>query len=266
MELRAEHLPGPMLDLVDAAVAEVARDNRIVGLTIGGSAALDRLDSFSDLDLLVVCADGAETAMLADGYALATRLGPLLSAFTGEHVGEPRLWIALYGPPLVHVDLKFIAERDLASRVEDGLIAWERDGRVSAALRGTQAAWPAPDPQWIEDRFWVWIHYGAAKLARGELFECLDLLAHLRSTVFGPLLAMAQGERPQGVRRLESYAGERLAALERTIGDHTFAGCVSALHAAVELYRCLRGQLGATLEERSEAERAVLAYLDHVTA
>ena len=106
-------------------------------------------------------------------------------------------------------------------RVEDGLILWQRDGALDAALRRAVPTWPQPDPQWIEDRFWVWIHYGAAKLGRGELFECLDVLAALRAMVFGPLIARDGGHRAAGVRRLEQMAPGLVPALEATVGDHT---------------------------------------------
>jgi hypothetical protein len=36
------------------------------------------------------------------------------SAFSGEHVGEPRALICLYGPPLLPVDLKFVSLSDAA--------------------------------------------------------------------------------------------------------------------------------------------------------
>lgn len=49
---------------------------------------------------------------------LAGTLGHLLHAFTGEHVGEPRLLICLYGPELLHVDLKFVTLEMLTQRVE----------------------------------------------------------------------------------------------------------------------------------------------------
>ena len=64
--------------------------------------------------------------MLAEARQFAQRLGPLLASFTGEHVGEPLLLICLYGPPLIHVDLKFVALHDLEHRVEDGIVVWER--------------------------------------------------------------------------------------------------------------------------------------------
>jgi hypothetical protein len=251
---------------IAAAVADAVRgDPRMLGVTIGGSAVVGAMDEFSDADFVIVCGDDAHADVLAEAPDFAARIGPLLAAFTGEHVGEPRLLIALYGPPLLHVDLKFVARSDLASRVEDGLLVWERDGEVTATRSATAPAWPEPDLQWIEDRFWIWIHYGAAKLGRGELFECLEVLTAFRTAVFGPLLAVAHGQRPQGVRRVERYAPGAVPELTATIGDHTSAGCAAALRASIALYRRLREQLAEpSLVERREAEAAVIEYLDEL--
>ena len=45
---------------------------------------------------------------MGERRTIAESCGGLLAAFTGEHVGEPRLLICLYGPPLAHVNLKFV--------------------------------------------------------------------------------------------------------------------------------------------------------------
>jgi predicted nucleotidyltransferase len=253
-------LAGPLLDRL-LTVAE--HDERIVGVTAGGSAVTGTMDEFSDLDLIVVCRDGDDDAVLADVRGLAAAVGPLLVAFSGDHVGEPRLLIALYGPPLLHVDIKVIALRGLAHRVEDAHVLWERDGSVRDAMSTTGAVWPSPDGQWIEDRFWVWVHYGATKIGRGELFECLELLTLLRSAALGPLIAREHGQRPQGVRRVERHAPELVDALAATVGDHSREGCTAALGAAAQLYRALRARAAdPTLERRADAEREALAFLD----
>ncbi len=245
---------------------EVARsDERLLGLLAGGSAVTGTMDEYSDLDLVLVGRPGDRDELLRELPGFAARLGPLLTCFSGEHVGEPRLLIALYGPPPVHVDLKMVGETDLDHRVEDALVVWQRDGSIDAALRRAPAVWPHPDPQWIEDRFWVWVHYATCKIGRGELFECLDALALLRGLVFGPLLAVAHGHRPQGVRRVERFAPEAVPALRATLGDHTAPGCVAALRAAVDLYRRLRAA-GPDLVRRSAAEAASLAWLDEIEA
>jgi len=248
---------------LDDLLAAVRDDPRIAGLLLAGSSATGEMDEFSDIDTVIVSTDESHPALLAGAQELAASLGPLLAAFTGEHVGEPRLLIALYGPPLLHVDFKFVGLSDLAVRVEDGVIAWERDGLVSAALAGSAAVWPMPDPQWLEDRFWVWVHYCAAKIGRGELFECLDGLSMIRGLVLGPLLAVRAGARPQGARRLERLAPEDVPALAATVGDHSVAGCADALRAAIALYRELRDP---AVERREEAEEASVAYLEEVAS
>lgn len=250
--------------VVDRLLARCAADRRFVGVVLGGSAARGQADEHSDLDLVLVCRDEDHAELLAATPLLAEDLGPLLASFTGEHVGEPRLLIALYGPPLLHVDLKLVARRDAGSRVEDGLILWERDGAITAARAHVDAAWPMPSPQWIEDRFWVWVHYGATKIARGELFECLDLLAMLRGVVLGPLVAVRAGSRPQGVRRVEAIAPEVVPALAATLGAHDRAACATALQAAVTLYRELRDDLAEEgLVRRDDAEREARGLLAH---
>jgi len=130
-------------------------------------------------------------------------------------------------------------------------------------VREPQAVWPAPEPQWIEDRFWIWVHYCTAKIGRGELFECVEALALLiRGLALAPLLARRAGERPQRVRRLERIAPEEVPALAATIGDHSIEGCADALRTGIALYRRLREP---GLELRVEAEEASVAYLEAVS-
>jgi predicted nucleotidyltransferase len=256
----------PARALIDRVVQVAESDPRVIGLTLGGSAVAGGIDEFSDLDFVVVCMDEHHPAVLSEARRFAERVGPLLTSFTGEHVGEPRLLVVLYGPPVQHVDLKFVAVSDLEHRVEDGIVVWEREpGVLGRAMAASGASWPQPDLQWIEDRFWVWVHYLAGRIGRGELFECLDGFAYLRTMIFGPLLATAHGQRPQGVRRLERYAGGVLPELEETVGDHTREGCLRALRASIRLYRRLRDEADdGRLVRRTEAEAASLDYLDHV--
>jgi hypothetical protein len=254
-------------EIVAATVAAVQADPGVLGLTVGGSAATGTMDEFSDVDFVFVCRDEDEPRLLRDAPAFAASLGPLLTCFTGEHVGEPRLLIALYGPPLLHVDLKFVAERDVDARVEDGRVVWQRDGALDRALGRAEAVWPRPDLQWIEDRFWVWLHYGATKAGRGEVFECLDMLAAMRAMVLGPLIAEARGHRPAGVRRLERIAPDLVPALTATIGDGTAVGCLRAMDATAALYRRLRDDAAPPgLDRRADAEAAAMEYLAAMTA
>ncbi len=197
---------------------------------------------------------------MSERSAIAASLGQLLAAFTGEHVGEPRLLICLYASPLLHVDLKFVTEDVLAQRVETPHVVFDRTGTVAEALRGGTSEWPARSPEWFEDRFWIWVHYGAAKIARGELFEANDMLAFMRSQVLGPMLARNHGRRQRGVRRVEFEAPEQVEELATTIARYEAADCWRALQATVELYRRYRlPHLPRNLNP--EAEAAVCAYI-----
>jgi len=255
-------IPTAIEQFLQAALPKLRADERLLGVAAGGSWNSGRLDEYSDLDLVVVTRDESFAEMMQTRLSLAESLHPLLAAFTGEHVGEPRLLICLYRSPLLHVDLKFVSLQDFAHRVEDPAVLWERDAALTTVLRATQSRWPAPDPQWIEDRFWVWIHYAATKLARGELFEVLDMLGFLRAQVLAPLAVHARGLPPQGVRRVENSIPEHLPALEKTVARHEGASCGQALQAAVALYRELRRPHLASLRPaRVEAEAAATEYL-----
>ena len=256
-------IPDQFRDIAGSAMTAVASDPRLLGLMVGGSIATGTGDAWSDLDLVIVSTDETHAAVLAEARAFADRLGPVLVAFTGEHVGEPRLLITLYGPPPKHVDLKFIGLGDLDHRVEDGLVLWQRDDAVDAAMLRADAVWPAPDPQWIEDRFWVWVHYVTVKIARGELLEAVDAMTMIRSSALAPLASAGRTEKPAGVRRLETLAPEHVDALRATVPGPGRDDCVRALFATIDLYRRLR--TGPPARHNTAAEAAVLDYLRAVT-
>jgi hypothetical protein len=255
-------IPRPHAAFVERALPHFEADIRVVGVAAGGSWTTDSMDEQSDVDLVIALRADSFAAVMAERKAIASRLGPLLTAFTGEHVGEPRLLICLYGPPLLHVDLKFTSVDDLARRVEDPVVLWERDGAITRVLATTRPEWPRPDLQWMEDRFWVWVHYIAAKIIRGEWFEAMDGLAFIRAKILAPLIALAEGKDARGVRHVERDFGSHVDALRRTIATHDAASCTVALRAVAEQYQALRARLAtSSLIRRDEAEREALSFL-----
>jgi hypothetical protein len=258
------HLPRHHADVLDRVRRAVADDPRFVGLAAGGSLLGGGVDEFSDLDLVVVVADEHHRAVMEQRKDIARSWGPVLACFTGEHVGEPRLLICLYAEPLMHVDLKFLRADELADRAEDPVVLWERGQAVSLCLDATTARPDAFDVQWLEDRFWTWVHYAAAKLGRGELFEVLDFLAFLRGNALAPLALHLRGISPRGVRRLEQHAPELVPAFAETVASHDRAQCARALVRCVDLYRHLRAQLTSPPEVDAEAEAAAVRYLEEV--
>lgn len=259
----ADALPPAHRELLNAVVGRAQADARVVGVLAAGSLASGGVDEFSDLDLVLVCDRLSWPDVLETRTSFAEACGALLAAFTGEHVGEPRLLICLYGPPLVHVDLKFVLADDLAHRVDDPVVLWTRDAALVGSLAAGAGVYPRPAGQWLEDRFWVWVHYAATKLGRGELFEALDFLAFMRGRVFGPLVLDAAGAQPNGVRRLEQVAPDWVGPLAATVATYDAASIGRALRSAVELYVKLRAPR-AGLVTRPAAEQAARAYLAQV--
>lgn len=250
---------------INNAIAVLEESPNMVGLAIAGSRITNETDSFSDLDLVLV----STTPISNDPNqmkAVAHQLGTVLSAFTGEHVGEPRVLICLYDNPLLHVDIKFLTPDEFYRRVENPVVVWERDRQLSHIIEKTQATWPYPDHQWIEDRFWVWIHYAALKIGRGELFEAFDFLSFLRMMVLGPLLHIKNGNQPRGVRKVETkLTPEDVKKLIGTVGQLNKPALIRALWNAAELYEALRISLfDKKIEQKKDAEKAVKAYLQEI--
>ena len=135
-------LPAVHRAFVERALPVFRADARLAGVAAGGSFITGEMDQHSDLDLVVVSPSDSADEVLRDGSEIARRLGPLLAAFPGDHVGEPRLLICLYGPPLLHVDLKFLSADEFRHRIEDPAILWDRDGALRSVLsRSTASSW-----------------------------------------------------------------------------------------------------------------------------
>jgi len=237
-----------------------AEDTRIVALLACGSIASGAADRYSDIDLVVVCGNDAYDGIMHSRESFAAKLGILLSSFTGEHVGEPRLLICLYDDPILHVDLKFIAEDDLGHGVEKPLVLFSRCKSIAQIVESGVYEWPSRNSEWFEARFWIWMHYCAGKIARGELFEAHGMLAFAREHVIGPMIARSKGLRERGVRRIESESPEWAAKLARTIPTCDKSGTIDAMLATIEFYKELRKDI-APQQADDKTARAVIKFI-----
>lgn len=220
-------------------IHKIEKDDRFEAVLAGGSIVHGGFDEYSDLDLVLLVKDEVYSTVLTDRRSIASQWGNLLAAFTGEHVGEPRLLICLYDP-IIHVDLKFVRRSDFIQAVERPLILWSRDhDAITRIVQAVQVFWPNQSSQWFEDRAWIWLHYAGTKLQRGELFEAMGMLAFFREQVLGPMLHRRSKRLQRGVRRIESdtFATEKLLAVSP---HHDSRSISRALGNAVEFYMILR--------------------------
>jgi hypothetical protein len=234
-------LPPLHAEFVEKVRAAVALDRRLAALLAGGSYIHGGFDQHSDLDFVLVVDEADYADVMASRMQFAEGIGGLLSAFTGEHVGEPRLLICLYGPTLLHVDLKFVTSSDLDRRIELPAVLYARDGAaLESRLASAEIAWPDMSPEWFEQRAWIWLHYGAAKFARGELFEAMGILSFFREQVLGPMLHRRAGRPQRGVRRVEQLGLDHDGRLSATVPSHDPSSVHAAILASINLYIDLR--------------------------
>lgn len=252
-------------DFAYNAAEIVSADQNVLGLAVAGSWITNELDEYSDLDLVLVTKEqiSSDKEKMID---LAKSLGNFISGFTGEHVGEPRLLICLYDDPLLHVDIKFMTLQEFVNRIENPVILFERDDLLTAIITSTEAKWPEPDFQWIEDRFWTWVHYACMKIGRGELMEAYDFLSFLRQTVFSPLMQVKNNKKVRGLRRVETQLSlSDLENLKITIAQYNKASIIKALDNSISIYKSLRRKLfPATITMQEKAEKRSLEYFKQI--
>lgn len=252
-------------EFAESAVEILKSDQSIIGLAVVGSWLTNEIDEFSDLDLILV----TENKIADDKdqmIAYAHRLGKLLSGFTGEHVGEPRVLICLFDNPLLHVDIKFLTLEEFGQRIEIPVILLDKDNQLQNIINNTEAKFPYPDFQWIEDRFWIWVHYALLKIGRGEYLEAHDFFGFLRMVVFGPLLHIQNKNLPRGVRKVETQLKQAdFESLKATIPTYSKTSLLESLENSVILYKQLRNNLfKADINLQIKTEDKVMLYFKEI--
>jgi len=252
-------------EFAERAAEILKSDQSVIGLAVVGSWLTNEIDEFSDLDLILV----TETKISEDVnrmLAYAQSFGALLSGFTGEHVGEPRVLICLFNDPLLHVDIKFLTLEEFGQRIETPIILLDKNQQLQHKIAQTVAQFPYPDFQWLEDRFWVWVHYALLKIGRGEYLEAHDFLGFLRMVIFGPLLHIQNNNLPRGVRKVETQLiPADFERLKTTISTYSKLSLLESLQNAVTLYRQLRKELyKKDIILKQEAENSVMLYFNEI--
>jgi len=250
---------------IDQVVERIKGDTNVIGLAVGGSFITNEIDEFSDVDLILVTVDKVgDDPVKMENYARS--FGDYLNGFTGEHVGEKRVLICLYDNPLLHVDIKFLTLDEFQNRIENPVIFYDPENKLGKTINLTKAEWPALDHQWIEDRFWTWVHYATLKLGRGENFEALDFLSFVRTFVISPLLQIKNGKLPRGLRKVEvNFPKPDLERLIETVPSYETRSIFDALEHIVALYiETRRVVFPSTIKLRMETERRTLEYLKEV--
>lgn len=246
-------LPSTHKRLLLQIVEFMSGDPAVIGIGAGGSFASDSMDQYSDLDLVIAINPDFYHEVKDNKLGLIGKIPGQIEAFTGEHVGAPRLIIALYEPDMIHVDFKIVSLQDAAQRVDNTQVVWEREGKLSAVFNNSTFAYPCPDGQWVEDRFWIWVHYATGKIARGEYFEAMEFLSFLRTSVLSPLALKRQGMTPSGVRTIEQRLPSLVEDLTTTLAMPNKKALIAAYQSCMSLYIALRDESKVSVNVKAQA-------------
>lgn len=257
-------LPAAHACLLTNIISVLSEDPRVLGIAASGSYASDTMDKYSDLDLVLAIDPPSYDDVMVERHELVSQIDGFITGFTGEHVGEPRLIIAIYGPELIHVDFKFVDLPSAAQRVDDTKVIWERGSLLTDIYKNTPFRYPQPDSQWIEDRFWIWVHYGASKIGRGEYFEALEFLSFLRTTVLSPLALKQHKLTPSGVRTIENRLPNFSASLRSTVAEPNKTSLSNAFRNAIQIYLELRSN--EKVDVNFIAQESCIRYFENEAA
>lgn len=250
---------------IEQVVNKVQNDWNVVGLAAAGSFITGEIDEFSDVDLVLVTRNKiSDDLPKMESYARS--FGDYLNGFTGEHVGERRVLICLYDNPLLHVDIKFLTLDEFRVRIENPVVFFDRDNALETIISTTKAEWPTLDYQWIEDRFWTWVHYATLKLGRGENFEALDFLSFIRTSVISPMFQIKNKRLPRGLRKVEMNFNQiDIGKLVSTVPSYESNSLFTALDNTISLFLELRERLfPATIILRVDTQERTLEYLREI--
>lgn len=221
---------------LETALPFLQSDTRIRGIVQA------RVAPASDFELILVSDADGLPGLKNEAGRIAERMGRLLVSFRDQNAR-----ICLYEEPLIGLRLRFVSAMELEEE-SAGEVLWERDGSLSRMRAAPAKDFPSLDLQWMEDRFWVWVHSAALKLSRGELFGSLEILGLLHSRILGPLLKeMKGGTEPSSQSTLEAA---------------TIRQSVQSLKAAARHYLELREMLAPeNLRRHRRAEMAAMRFL-----
>lgn len=257
------YLPEFHRDFMERILPQIKNDHRFLGLAVGSSST--HVDDYSDLNLMVVVDDYHHDDILYEMEEIVSHLGTLLGCFTSERVGERDRITCLYDHPMLRVVFRFCRlETFKNERQSDPRVMWERGHRLSRAISGRPAVSGAPNPQTIENRFWIRVQALAARLIRGEYCEVLNGIAAIRAQVLAPLARFNEDLAPVGVRNLEEDLPHQMGAFQETVpGSLDREALTQALMGCVDFYRELRDEIPARVLNRNrKAEKAVVAWME----
>lgn len=239
--------------ILEQALACYVPDDRVAGVMLYGSLAIGQGDEFSDIDLNILAVPKHRTELLTQAPETMRTFGDTLFVFRADHL-SPTQVVAHYANH-VKLDLDFVLSEELGVYAErrHHRIFKDSTGELAKVLEQSAVLSDhyevTPDQLLdLNQRFWPWCYYAAAKATRGELWEAHALLEFIRGWTLPRLAVWLDGRPPMGYRRIEQRVSPQwLAGWDRTLAAPQLEVILNGLGSLIELFLNLRQPLADRL-------------------
>jgi predicted nucleotidyltransferase len=259
--------PEQRQEYLDRLLAALEADDRLAGVLIVGSGATGFDDEYSDLDLVVVVADGHDPETVWQEWRdPIARLLPVVRCGDVRYGPGSYLWVVLL-EGLLELDVGFVCFATLAARRARWKVAFDRSGRIEEAMRRSWQERPVPDVRAAHlravDSIWHYLLRAVAGVKRGQPWAAVHELEQVRSAAIR-LGALRLGLENKHCREVHEMPPDFLADLEQTLPRTTDAP--ELLRAICAASTCFFRQARELLEPEavSEMEERMEGYLGAV--
>ena len=179
--------------------------------------------------------------------------GDNLFVFRADHLSPTQL-VAHYANH-IKLDLDFVLSNELGVYAErrQHRIFKDTTGELAEVVERSAALsdrYEVTSDQLLDlnQRFWPWCYYAAAKATRGELWEARAGLEFIRGWTLTRLAAWLDGLQPMGYRRIEQRTSPQwLVGWEQTLAAQQLEAILNGLASLIDLFLCLRQPLADRL-------------------
>lgn len=239
--------------LRDALVARARADERITGAALTGSASRDAEDRWSDIDLALGVAAGADLGpVMADWTAVLYREHGALDHL--DVVSGAVVYRVFLLASTLQVDIAFAPEGEFGPRAPTFRLLFGRVGDQLAAAAGTTEAEAAGRTAELTGMAWLYALHARSSLARGRLWQAEYMISGVRDH------ALALACVRYGVPAVQGRGMDQLPA-EVTAG---FAAALVRSVDGAELERAFRAVTESLIAEIGLADAALAVRLTRV--
>lgn len=242
--------PAARTRLRESLLRAACADKRLSGVAVTGSAAVDREDAWSDIDLVLGVADRANLPEVMADWA-ATMYREHDAVHDVQLASGSGVYRAFLTASTLQVDLNFVPGAEFGPAGPKFRLVAGAPARRQHATANDATANKATSPDHLAGMGWLYAVQARSCVERGKLWQAERMVSGLREQVLA-LACLRHGcaaEQATGADQLPS-------ALQARVAD-----CLVRAISPAEVARAFRGATGLLLELVGEADAELGARL-----